>query len=182
MECYTKRQRVERICEKRVPRRGSFLLLTHALSPPSCLTDFAYLFRFDTETQDTLESYIPYVTLLLTRLAYITLFIIQHNFNKNNKQALQYSANNKKTRNSLQWSIILKQFALKRFFCTTLLPCDCHDKFYDSFKQKKKRLRDALKSKVKKVLFKNPKIENETLQNYSYFNGRYFALIFGTLT
>ena len=31
-----------------------------------------------------------------------------------------------------------KQFALKHIFCTTTLPCVCHDKFYDSFKQKKK--------------------------------------------
>ena len=39
-----------------------------------------------------------------------------------------------------------KQFALKHIFCTTTLPCDCYDKFYDAFKQnKKKRLRDALK-------------------------------------
>ena len=33
---------------------------------------------------------------------------------------------------------VKKKFALKIFFCTTTLPCDCHDKFYDSFKQKKK--------------------------------------------
>ena len=36
-----------------------------------------------------------------------------------------------------------KQFVLKHIFCTTTLPCDCHVKFYDSLKQKK-RLRDAL--------------------------------------
>ena len=52
----------------------------------------------------------------MTQDLHLLLFIIQHNFNKNNKQALQYSANNKKTRNSLQWSIISKQFALKHFF------------------------------------------------------------------
>ena len=48
---------------------------------------------------------------------YITLFIIQHNFSKNNKQALQYSANTKKTRDLLPWwSIISKPFALKHIF------------------------------------------------------------------
>ena len=47
-ECYSKRQIDESICEKRVPRGGSPLLLIHTLLPPSCLTKFAYLFKFNT--------------------------------------------------------------------------------------------------------------------------------------
>ena len=53
-------------------------------------------------------------------LAHITYFIIQHNSNKNNKQALQYSANNFTIKDqeliTTDLSIILKQFALKRIF------------------------------------------------------------------
>ena len=81
----------------------------------------------------------------------ITLFIIQHNFNKNNKQALQYSANSKKTRNSLQWGIISKGFALKHIFCTKILSCDYHDKFYASFNKQKKKDYEILQSEVKLI-------------------------------
>ena len=45
---------------------------------------------------------------------------------------------------------MLKEFALKHFFCITTLPCDCHDKFYDSFKLKKKDY-EMLLSEVKLI-------------------------------
>ena len=108
------------------------MLLICTLSPPSCLSNFAYLFKFNT-TYNTLITYnrelhsLRNIMIMLSNYylqdlhtRYITLFMIQHNFNKNNKQALQYSANNKKTRRGPE-ELITKDNCIKTICTKTYL-------------------------------------------------------------
>ena len=46
---------------------------------------------------------------------HIPLFIIQHNFNKNNRQALQYSANNKKDQELVTMEYYIKPICTKTY-------------------------------------------------------------------